>query len=468
MNQLSRKSSGNPTPQETLPAASTPYLLDVVQAQKRSEPRGIYSVCSANRFVLEAAILQARADGSFVCIESTSNQVNPEGGYTGSTPADFVLFVREVARDMNFPVERILLGGDHLGPFPYQAERASTAMDKAREMVRQYVLAGYGKIHLDASMRCADDPAGPLAAETVTQRTAELCAVAETAHAERPAGSLPPLYVIGTEVPIPGGEQDATEHLVVTRTADAERTLSLTREAFAARGLQGAWERVVGLVVQPGVEFGDAIVFGYQRGCAAELRAFIEGQGGIVFEAHSTDYQTEDALRALVEDHFAILKVGPALTFAFREAVFALAEIEREWLGQRKGVALSNIRVVIEEAMLKNPGHWRSYYRGDPEQLRIARQFSLSDRIRYYWPQPPVAAALSRLLANLTQYPAPASLISQYLPVQHSALRQGRTSADPRSLIHLKVLEVTEAYARACGMMTPVASSLGTGSYGAA
>ena len=50
----------------------------------------------------------------------------------------------------------------------------------------------------------------------------------------------------------------------------------------------------------------------------------------MVFEAHSTDYQTAGALRALVEDRWAILKVGPALTFALREALFALSAIEEE------------------------------------------------------------------------------------------------------------------------------------------
>jgi D-tagatose-1,6-bisphosphate aldolase subunit GatZ/KbaZ len=428
------------------------HLLDIVRRQKRGEPRGIYSVCSANPFVLEASMLQARADGGIVCIESTSNQVNPEGGYTGKTPAAFAGTVRDIASAMAFPLERVLLGGDHLGPFPHQKESSSVAMGKAREMVRQYVLAGFAKIHLDASMRCVDDPEGALSARTATERTAGLCAVAEAAQAERPAESLPPLYVVGTEVPVPGGEQEKPDHLTVTTPADAQETLDLTRAAFAARGLEAAWERVVGLVVQPGVEFGDAVVFDYDRPAAAALRDFVETQDGIVFEAHSTDYQTEGSLRALVEDHFAILKVGPALTFAFREAVFALADVEREWLGHRKDVALSNIAAVLEDAMLKAPGHWTGHYRGDADGLRFARRFSLSDRIRYYWALPPVEAALLRLLDNLTRHGEPPwALLSQYLPAQHAARRAGALSADPRALVRHKIMEVTAAYARACG-----------------
>jgi D-tagatose-1,6-bisphosphate aldolase subunit GatZ/KbaZ len=433
------------------PLGGPSHLRDVVRAQKRGEAQGVYSVCSAHPFVLEAAMLQARADDSVVLIEATSNQVNPDGGYTGRTPADFVRFVGERARSLDFPMSRVILGGDHLGPFPHQSLPAAVAMDKAREMVRQYVDAGYAKIHLDASMRLGDDPSGPLAAEVATERAADLCAVAEAAAARRPAGTAAPLYVIGTEVPVPGGEREATDHLEVTRRSDAERTLELTRQAFRTRGLEAAWERVFALVVQPGVEFGDAVVFEYDRARARDLAAFVESREGIVFEAHSTDYQTEEALRALVEDHFAVLKVGPALTFAFREAVFALEAIEREWLGPRKGMTLSRVREVLAQVMRASPDHWRGHYHGDPDEVRFAQEWSLSDRIRYYWPRPEVEAALGRLLANLSGSPPPPPLLSQYLPVQHAALARGREDALPPRLIHMKVMDVLSTYARACG-----------------
>mgnify|MGYP002140241092 CR=1 FL=1 len=83
-------------------------------------------------------------------------------------------------------------------------------------------------------------------------------------------------------------------------------------------------------VVQPGVEFDHHKVIDYDRAKAARLSRALDGQPHIVFEAHSTDYQTPKALKALVEDHFAILKVGPGVTFALREAFWALDAIERE------------------------------------------------------------------------------------------------------------------------------------------
>jgi D-tagatose-1,6-bisphosphate aldolase subunit GatZ/KbaZ len=431
--------------------AAVSALLEIVRVQKEGEAKGIASICSANRFVLEAAMVQARADNDFVLIEATSNQVNGEGGYTGLKPADFVDFVRGIAKGVGLPFQRVVLGGDHLGPFPFAHEPASVALGKAREMVRLYVLAGFTKIHLDTSMRCADDPVGALAEQTATDRAADLLEVAESAHATLPAGSPKPLYVIGTEVPVPGGEPEAADHLVATRREDAERTLRLTRSAFAVRGLSAAWERVIGLVVQPGVEFGDVVVFDYDRTKTAALRELIRAQEHLVYEAHSTDYQTERALRQLVEDHFAILKVGPALTFAFREAVFALAAIEQELLGPRRGASLSEIRAVLEQVMLAHPEGWQRYYKGDDDQKRLARAFSLSDRIRYYWPRPEVQKALARLLANLGRETIPAPLLHQHLPGPAASLRAEGGGATPLRLVQLKIREVTSVYARACG-----------------
>ena len=428
-------------------------LRELVRAQKRGEPRGIWSVCSANPFVLEAAMEQARGDGGLLLVESTSNQVNPEGGYTGQTPADFARSLAEAAERARVPPDRLVIGGDHLGPFPWQAEPAASALAKSRELVRQCVLAGYEKIHLDASMACADDPGGaggPLDERTVAERTALLAAEAEEAAAE--GGGPGPVYVVGTEVPTPGGEQAGTAGLQVTRPEAALRFLELAREAFAARGLGGAFERVIALVVQPGVDFGDETVHGYERGKARPLKEAIEAVPGIVFEAHSTDYQTGEALRQLVEDHFAILKVGPALTFAFREAVFALARLEEEWLPG--GGPPSGIREALERAMLDRPGHWSKHYRGDERALRLARSFSLSDRIRYYWTAPGVPEALARLLGTLSGRPLPLPLVSQYLPWAFEAVRGGALPADPRALVGFRIRQVTGLYARACGGRT--------------
>ena len=389
-------------------------LADVLDAQRQGRPLAIPSVCSAHPVVLQAAFEQALEEDSCVLVESTSNQVNPEGGYTGVTPAGFARFVEGLAKEAGLPSGRVIFGGDHLGPHPWRAHGVAVAMARAAEMVRQYVRAGCAKVHLDASMACADDPHGPLAETVAAARTAELATAAETAAAERPAGAPLPLYVVGTEVPPPGGQAGELEGPAPTPAADAERALALTREAFARRGLERAWERVVALVVQPGVEFGDDVVFRY-RGQAAELAA-LSASRGLVYEAHSTDYQDEEALRALLRDRFAILKVGPELTFAFREAVFALEAIERELLG-RTAERLSGVREALDEAMRADPRHWRDWYRDDDEAaLRLRRAFSLSDRCRYYWMAPAVQDALGRLHANLERRRLPRGLVSQHLP----------------------------------------------------
>ncbi len=430
-------------------------LLEMVRSNKAGVPVGLYSICSANRFVLEAGMKQAREDDTVLCIESTSNQVNQFGGYMGMTPADFAGFVATVAQETGFPRERIILGGDHLGPHVWQDEAADAAMSKARDLVRNCVLAGYTKIHLDASMRCADDPGGPLAPpsdETVTQRIADLCSVAEAARFEMPADAAPPLYVIGTEVPVPGGERQEGSGISVTSVSDVDRTVTITRDAFRVRELESAWERVIATVVQPGVDFSDRWILEYDREKSRPLSSYISGNWAIVFEAHSTDYQPGWALKQLVEDHFAILKVGPWLTFAFREAVFALAGMENEWLTRGKGIVLSEVREALDQAMMEDPRHWEKYYQGDEAALRFARKYSYSDRSRYYWAQPQVQAALLTLLKNLSAHPVPLTLLSQHMPVQYRAVREGRIRSTPEALIRDRILEVLDVYARACGM----------------
>ncbi len=425
-------------------------LRDVVIRNRLSGKGGVYAVCSAHPWVIDAAIQQAKEDDSVLHVESTSSQVNQLGGYTGQTPGQFADFVHSAARRMGLPRERILLGGDHLGPFPWRAAASDRALKKACELVRACVLAGYGKIHLDASMACADD-AKILPEHVVARRAAVLCEAAEEALKDLPPGAALPLYVIGTEVPDPGGESDPGAPPAVTTIESLHQTLQIFRAAFAEKGLSAAWQRVIAAVVQPGVEFGDNVVVEYDRSKARSLSAGLPQSPALVYEAHSTDYQPPSALAQMVEDHFAILKVGPWLTFAFREAVFSLSAIERELLAAKKSLRLSQVPEVLDQVMLQDPSHWRSYYHGDEHELRLSRAYSYSDRCRYYWHEPAVLAEIERLLENLTAHPVPLTLISQYLPLEYEAIRAKQIENQPGVLIRYHIQLVLRTYAAACG-----------------
>ena len=310
-------------------------------------------------------------------------------------------------------------------------------------MVRAYVEAGFRKLHVDCSMPCAGDPA-VLPDGTIAARAADLCAAAETAW--RNIGDEPPVYVIGTEVPTPGGATESLERLAVTRPEAVDATLETHRATFSARGLDGAWRRVVALVVQPGVEFDHAQVVDYAPEKARALSACLEEGGSRVFEAHSTDYQTAGALDALVRDHFAILKVGPALTYALREALWALDAIEREWRGS---VPPDGLRATVLSAMRANPVHWRRYYHGAGQALELELEYSLSDRMRYYWPEATVAAAAERLCRSI-DHRTPLTLLRQYLPAEYTAVREGRVELRGTELVRYHVRQTLRDYARAC------------------
>ncbi|MGM3172819.1 tagatose-bisphosphate aldolase subunit KbaZ [Dickeya lacustris] len=420
-------------------------MVSLIERHKQGEAIGIYAVCSAHPLVLEAAFRLAAARDELLLVEATSNQVDQFGGYTGMTPVDFRDRLYQLATDCGFPIHRLILGGDHLGPNRWQNEPAEQAMAYAEELIASYVRAGFKKIHLDCSMSCQGDPV-PLTDDVVAERAARLALVAEQTCLAR-FGCCDLLYVIGTEVPVPGGAHEALDGLAVTTPHAAHHTLEAHRQAFTRVGLASIWPRVIALVVQPGVEFDHTHVIDYQPEKATLLSAALDAYPHMVFEAHSTDYQTPQAYRQLVRDHFAILKVGPALTFALREALFALAAIEEELVPQRD---VSGLRQVLEAAMLDRPEFWRSHYQGSADACRLARGYSYSDRIRYYWPDKRVDECYAKLLNNLAAESIPLPLLSQHLPLQYRKVRQGRLSATPHDLILDQIQDVLRHYACAC------------------
>lgn len=434
------------------------YLKNIVALQKRGMPKGIYSICSADSYVIAAAMKKALVDDTFVLIEATSNQVNQFGGYMGMKPEEFREYVYTIARRIDLPLPRVILGGDHLGPNPWKDEEADIALEKACNMIRAYVTAGFSKIHLDASMYLGGDQGDrrrPPDPQLIAERTARLASAAEEAFARAKKSNpdaTPPVYVIGTEVPVPGGNTRAGQELKITEASDFIDTVTVSREAFEQHGLPDAWQRVMAVVVQPGVEFDDSDVHDYDREKARNLCDALKKFPDLVFEGHSTDYQPRENLKQMVEDGIAILKVGPALTFAKREALFLLSYIENELLRDEASVQLSNLVEVLDKVMIQSPEHWAKYYDGNEKEIELARKFSFSDRSRYYWAVPEVRVAVGRLLENLKSIEIPLTLLSQFMPIQYGKIRKGLLRNDVESLVLDRIADVLDDYSYAVGI----------------
>ena len=407
-------------------------LLGIVARNRAGQQAGIASWCTAHSGVLRVVLEAYRGTDDPILIEATCNQVNQYGGYTGMTPAGFRDFVHGLADQSGIRREQILLGGDHLGPNPWRARPAAEAMAEASGMVRAYVEAGFTKIHLDASMRCADD--GVLSEAEMAARAAQLCGVAETY-----SRGQKPVYVIGTEVPVPGGEVAGSGGPVVTGAKAMLATVERHLQAFA----KPAADRIIGVVVQPGVDFSNDEVWPFQANAAVALAGSNALLAGAVFEAHSTDYQSPAALCQLVAAHFGILKVGPELTFAFREAVVAMAQIEDHLELPRT----SRIVEVLQSAMAADPKHWRGYVPDGPGN-RTRLLFGLSDRVRYYWSDPGVTQALTQLFANIDAAKVEPGLVSQLAGLPPGALANGQPLS--RRIVDAKAGAVVAKYRAAC------------------
>lgn len=428
-------------------------IKELVSRYKSGEKAGIFSVCSSNKYVIEAAMDRLKDKDMHLLIESTANQVDQFGGYTGMTPKDFMKYIHNLAEENNFPVDRIILGGDHLGPLTWTKLGEEKAMENSKTLIREYVLAGFTKIHIDTSMPIIGDfENGIFGDELISERAATLCRVAEDSFAElltKNPGSVHPVYVIGSEVPIPGGaqaEEEEEEGISVTKVENLVNTIETFKNAFETHGVADAWQYVVGVVVQPGVEFGSEQVWQYDREKASKLSEALRDYPELVFEAHSTDYQTDEALNEMVEDGFIILKVGPALTYGFREAAFELNLMENELLKYNANLELSKFREILEFNMVKNNGYWKNHYSGTQEKVKFDRIYGLSDRCRYYLPIEEVNYSLEKMLDNLKQVDIPLTLVSQYMHNQYKKIRSGKMELTVENLLKDRIGEYIDDY----------------------
>lgn len=426
-------------------------MKEIVNKYKNGENVGIFSVCCSNKYVIKASMERLLNKDIPLLVEATANQVDQFGGYTGMKPKDYVEYIYKIADSVGFPKERIILGGDHLGPLTWKNIEPSEAMENSKSLIREYVLAGFTKIHIDTSMPLKGDiESSGFGDSLIADRASVLCKIAEAAYLElkkKDRNAIHPVYIIGSEVPIPGGAQvEEEEGPKVTSLEGFKTTVETFKSAFESYGVGDAWQYVIGVVVQPGVEFGSDDIWNYNREEAKELINGLKDYPQLIFEAHSTDYQTPKALKQMVEDGFIILKVGPALTFGFREGAFALNLIENEILKYNSNVELSNFIEVLDFNMVKNHKDWVHHYSGTGEQIKLQRKYSLSDRARYYMPKDEVNFALEKLMNNLEGIEIPITIISQFMHEQYKKVREGILKPNAEDLLKDRIGEYLDDY----------------------
>lgn len=419
----------------------TNTLRDIIARNRAGEAVALPSVCSAHPDVLLASTRLAASLGATLAIEATSNQVNQFGGYTGIRPADFVLYLRKICDRAGLEFGNVVLGGDHLGPQVWRNMPADVAMVHAGDLMRHFVEAGFTKIHLDCSEGCAGEPA-QLSDAVCAQRSATLMAICERFASDPQAMS----YIVGTEVPPPGGARiDEAEAVVIpTAPESARATLLAQRQAITAQVSPEAWERVVSLVVQPGLEFSGDHVHAFDITSPDRLSAVLAEFPGIAFEAHSTDYQRPEVYLSLAQRHFAVLKVGPALTFAYRQAIYAL-DMMADWFDNRP----PSLRDQMERLMVDDPTQWFRHYLGTTEELRRLRHLGFADRIRYYWDRPEAQQAVKRLLEFHRTKPRQSHLLSQFFAattIERALALEGQDTDWPTALIQAQVQEALLPY----------------------
>ena len=408
---------------------------------------GCFALTGSDPFVLKACMKYAKTQNSYFICEATVNQINQFGGYTGMKPKDYAKLVLSIAREINFPENKIILSGDHLGPFIWKHLDSGTAMEYSKELVREYVAAGFRKIHLDPTMPLADDDPETFGNDIIAKRAAELAIISEQTY-EATKNNTPwtyrPVYVIGSEVPVPGGTEEE-EGIRVTTPEDLTASIECFQNAFLSVHLPQVFEDTVAVVAQIGIEFSDEAVHEYNHEAALQLSEELRKYPALRFESHSSDYQTPQCLYHMVKDGVGILKVGPETTFQLREGLFALADLETE-LAPMFHLKSSHFKEVLERVMVSHPEHWEKYYHGTPEQLAFKRRYSYSDRSRYYLAQPEVAEAANALLNNLSCVQIPLPVLSQYFPVQYEKIRNGKLSNDPFAILEDKVQSVIDRY----------------------
>jgi D-tagatose-1,6-bisphosphate aldolase subunit GatZ/KbaZ len=427
----------------------TTWLIDILEANRRGERKGIYAVESQNPTVQEVYLRQALADGSPALFEVSAEILDPHGQSGKILPEDFIGKVKQIAVKIGFPLDRLFFGVNGLSPSLWHGESVESALKKTRAFISDIVSLGFNKLGIHAGIHLKGDPADQLLPrEVIIAREAALYQAAELAAAGLPDEEKP-LYVIDVH---PGqGMIEGKKDMV--RKEDVENTVDRFALTAAAAGLPEIKERLLAARVFLGPGYDSEKVIPFDSSLLKKLSGCVYGYKPVIFEALQTDFQPQMVLDQLVDNHFALLSVGPELTYTMREALFSLAIMENETMIGKPGVYLSNFIIELDRAMQSAPQHWQKYYTGNGFEQLVARKYSLYDRSRFYWEDKEVRKTKKRLFDNLMEYPVPLTVLRQFMPYQYERVAAGELENKPDALVMDAVRRALCRYSCACGWM---------------
>ena len=339
------------------------------------------SFCSSNFDVLKSIMIFAKYQNFPVLIESTSNQVNQYGGYSGLKPFQFEKKIRRLAKFIKLNNKSLMIGGDHLGPLPWKDLDEATAMKNSKKLVKDCLKAKYKKIHIDTAIICRGEK--KIDRHTVIQRCDEILSV----FSKKDFDNV--FLVIGTEVPFAGGghtiKSSPTTFESIKEEIDLYSTILKKKKKFA-------------LVIEPGIGFGNFSVI------QAKLKNFgkrliFSKKNNFVYEAHSSDYQKISSLKKLVKNNFKFLKIGPELTYFYAKSIFKMEEFEKKIYKNN----FSNIKNIILKEMKNNNSYWIDYYKAKKKKLDNLKFNSYLDRLRYYWSSKNILNSKKKLFININK-----------------------------------------------------------------
>lgn len=345
--------------------------------------KGIPSFCTANFDVIEIIFKFAKINRFPILLESTSNQVNQDGGYTGLKPKNFKNKIYKIASEYRIKKQKLFLGGDHLGPLPWKRLKENKAMENAKELVKQYINAGFKKIHLDTAILCLNQK--KISREEVVSRCTKLIKNIP----KKKLNSI--FFVVGTEVPAAGGGDNVKP--IVTKMNNIKKDY-LSYRKFISKFLSRK-KQTFGLVIDPGIGFQNRTLTKSNFNKINQKKNF-SLKNNFIFEAHSSDYQSLADLKKLCNKNFKFLKVGPELTYFFMRAILLMEKVERNIFFKN-----SNLKEVLLLQMDKNKKYWYKYYSKTKYDTEFLKLHSLLDRARYYWDNKKVRQSKKILFKNI-------------------------------------------------------------------
>lgn len=374
-------------------------LYELIQLNGSHKSKAVTSINFSGYNERMAFFHPGAQKNKWMSIKVITHRVNPFSAYSRTEPNGFIAYGFTLFDQPNLKRAQVYYD-DYLRLRACHNKNIKNMIKKVKKVPKAYVDTNLNSIHLDCFGACQREEAQGRNAFKALPVCESTIVCKRATHDPSPFN-----YVTSAEVSRADGTKNPHDQVSIVPAHTTKNIIIRHKQFFGDKVLQASFEQ---RVAQPSLQSNVDFIGHIDCNSLSDPKYALSHDPLWEFDTHFTHYQDGNIFFQSAKRLFALLKIGSALTFAYRRAIDALCMF--------LGVQFSylSLQKSIKQMIGVIPFYWQSYYHTAKYKIKTLMAFSFRACIRSHWNQPQTAVTVKGNEQVFNRYSSEKRSLHQY------------------------------------------------------